>query len=78
MRKQYIYLGDSPLDFKDFRFVKGVVYYESEKINKKLEEYPLLRKILLDINELSKINRESQIFSIVTKQLKEQIEGGND
>ena len=33
-RKQYFYLGDT-LDFKDFRFTKGVTYFENDLIKKR-------------------------------------------
>ena len=43
-KKQYLYLGDN-LEFKDFSFSKGVVYFESDKIKlKKVNAFsPLLQ-----------------------------------
>lgn len=73
MGKQYMYLGNT-LDFKDFRFSKGVVYFENEKIKEKMEKYPLLKKILIDISQLGETPKNERLFSTITNQLKEQIE----
>nr|DAP18633.1 MAG TPA: hypothetical protein [Caudoviricetes sp.] len=71
-KKQYIYLGDT-LDFKDFRFTKGVTYFENDLIKEKFEKYPLLKKILVDINEVSTALQNEKLIEAVTHQIREQI-----
>ena len=47
-KKQYIYLGNN-IEFKNFSFSKGVVYFENDKIKEKMEKYHLIKKIIIDI-----------------------------
>lgn len=71
-KKQYIYLGDV-LEFKDIRFSKGVIYYSNEVIEAKLEKYPLLKRILVDINQASEALQNEKLLETVTQQIKDQI-----
>ena len=71
-KKQYIYLGDT-LEFKDIRFTKGVIYYSNESIEEKLEKYPLLKRILVDINQTSEALQNQKLLETVTRQIKDQI-----
>ena len=73
-KKQYLYLGDN-LEFKDFSFSKGVVYFESDKIKEITEKFPLLKKILIDIEAIGEIEKSERIFAVITNQLREQIKG---
>ena len=72
--KQYIYLGGN-LDFKEFRLVRGTVYYETDIIKEKIEKYPLLKKVLIDIEELGKIQQNEKLFESITESIKEEIKG---
>lgn len=71
-KKQYIYLGNN-IEFKNFSFSKGVVYFGNDKIKEIMEKFPLIKKILIDIEVIGKIERNENIFTIITNQLKEQI-----
>ena len=71
-KKQYIYLGDV-IEFKDIRFSKGVIYYSNEVIEAKLEKYPLLKRILVDINQASEALQNEKLLETVTQQIKDQI-----
>ena len=71
-KKQYIYLGNN-IEFKNFSFSKGVVYIENDKIKDIMEKFPLIKKILIDIEVIGKIERNENIFTVITNQLKEQI-----
>ena len=71
-KKQYIYLGNN-IEFKNFSFSKGVVYLENDKIKEIMEKFPLIKKILIDIEVIGKIERNENIFTVITNQLKEQI-----
>lgn len=71
-KKQYIYLGDT-LEFKDIRLTKGVIYYNNEAIEEKLEKYPLLKKTLVDINQASEALKNEKLLETVTQQIKDQI-----
>lgn len=71
-KKQYLYLGDT-LDIENIRFVKGVVYYETDLIKEKLEKYPLLKKILIEIKDASKTYKNERILSEITKKMEEQL-----
>ena len=71
-KNQYIYLGDT-LEFKDIRLTKGVIYYNNEAIEEKLEKYPLLKKTLVDINQASEALKNEKLLETVTQQIKDQI-----
>ena len=71
-KKQYIYLGDT-LECKDIRFTKGVIYYSNEVIETKLEKYPLLKRILVDVNQASEALQNEKLLETVTQQIKDQI-----
>ena len=71
-KKQYIYLGDT-LEFKDIRLTKGVIYYGNEVIEAKLEKYPLLKRILVDVNQASEALQNEKLLETVTQQIKDQI-----
>ena len=71
-KKQYIYLGNN-IEFKNFSFSKGGVYFENDKIKEIMEKFPLIKKILIDIEVIGKIERNENIFTVITNQLKEQI-----
>nr|DAN53285.1 MAG TPA: hypothetical protein [Caudoviricetes sp.] len=71
-KKQYIYLGDT-LEFKDIRLTKGVIYYSNEAIEEKLEKYPLLKRTLVDINQVSETLKNEKLLETVTQQIKDQI-----
>nr|DAJ45233.1 MAG TPA: hypothetical protein [Caudoviricetes sp.] len=71
-KKQYIYLGNN-IEFKNFSFSKGVVYFENDKIKEIMEKFPLIKKILIDIEVIGKIERNENIFTVITNQLREQI-----
>ena len=38
-----------------------------------MEKFPLIKKILIDIEVIGKIERNENIFTVITNQLKEQI-----
>lgn len=76
-KKQYIYLGGN-LDFKEFRLVRGTVYYETDIIKEKIEKYPLLKKVLIDIKELGKIQQNEKLFESITESIKEEIKGRSE
>ena len=71
-KKQYIYLGNN-IEIKNFSFSKRVVYFENDKIKEIMEKFPLIKKILIDIEVIGKIERNENIFTVITNQLKEQI-----
>ena len=71
-KKQYIYLGDT-LEFKDIKFTKGVIYYSNEVIETKLEKYPLLKRILVDVNQAREAVQNEKLLETVTQQIKDQI-----
>lgn len=74
--KKYIYLAET-FDCEDFRFSKGTVYVENEKIKEKIEKFPLLKKILVDVEELPTTEKNERLFETVVAEIREQINGGN-
>lgn len=73
---RYIYLGNE-LNFPDFRFTKGGIYY-GDKIEELKEKYPLLKKLLIDTEELPKFNRNEVFLNSITEEIKKEVEGGNN
>ena len=73
-KKQYIYLGNN-IEFKNFSFSKGVVYFENDKIKEIMKKFPLIKKILIDIEVIGEIEKSERIFAVITNQLREQIKG---
>lgn len=65
--KKYIYVGKN-LDLPKFLFIKGTVYY-GEDIEKLIEKYPLLSKILIPVEDYTKINKNSQYFDSIVDEI---------
>lgn len=65
--KKYIYVGKN-LDLPEFLFIKGTVYY-GEDIEKLIEKYPLLSKILISVEDYTKINKNSQYFDSIVDEI---------
>ena len=65
--KKYIYVGKN-LDLPEFLFIKGTVYY-GEDIEKLIEKYPLLSKILIPVEDYTKINKNSQYFDSIVDEI---------
>lgn len=74
--KRYIYLGNE-LNLPDFRFSKGGIYY-GDTIEELREKYPLLKKILIDTEELPKFNQNEILLNSITEELKTEIERGEN
>lgn len=73
---RYIYLGND-LNLPEFRFTKGGVYY-GEKIEELIEKYPLLGKLLIDTEELPQFNINNTVIEVLTEELKQETERGNN
>ena len=65
--KKYIYVGKN-LDLPEFLFIKGTVYY-GEDIEKLIEKYPLLSKILIPVEDYTRINKNSQYFDSIVDEI---------
>lgn len=65
--KKYIYVGKN-LNLPEFLFIKGTVYY-GEDIEKLIEKYPLLSKILIPVEDYTKINKNSQYFDSIVDEI---------
>ena len=65
--KKYIYVGKN-LNLPEFLFIKGTVYY-GEDIEKLIEKYPLLSKILKPVEDYTKINKNSQYFDSIVDEI---------
>jgi hypothetical protein len=65
--KKYIYVGKN-LDLPEFLFIKGTVYY-GEDIEKLIEKYPLLSKILISVEDYPKIDKNSQYFDSIVDEI---------
>ena len=65
--KKYIYVGKN-LDLPEFLFIKGTVYY-GEDIEKLIEKYPLLSKILIPVEDYLKIDKNSQYFDSIVDEI---------
>lgn len=68
MEKKYIFVGKN-LDLPEFFFSKGTVYY-GEKIERLIEKYPLLSKILVDVNKYQNLENNSQYFNSIVDEIK--------
>lgn len=71
--KKYIYLGND-LDLPEFRFSKSGVYF-GEKIEELKKKYPLLEKLLIDIEKLPEIKNNNIIFDKLTEELRKEMKG---
>ena len=72
--KKYIYLGNN-LDLPEFGFSKSAVYF-GEKIEELKKKYPLLDKLLIDIEELSDYQKNELFLENISKELMEEVKGG--
>lgn len=68
---KYIYLGKN-IDLPEFGFVKGNVYY-GEKIEELKKKYPLLDKLLINVEELSEYEKNELFLEKISQELKEEI-----
>lgn len=76
---KYIYLGKN-IDLPEFGFVKGNVYY-GEKIEELKKKYPLLDKLLIDVEELAGYEKNELFLEKISQELKEEIKekiGGSE
>ena len=76
---KYIYLGKN-IDLPEFGFVKGNVYY-GEKIEELKKKYPLLDKLLIDVEELAGYEKNELFLEKIFQELKEEIKekiGGSE
>ena len=76
---KYIYLGKN-IDLPEFGFVKGNVYY-GEKIEELKKKYPLLDKLLINVEELAGYEQNELFLEKISQELKEEIEektGGSE
>nr|DAX19227.1 MAG TPA: hypothetical protein [Caudoviricetes sp.] len=76
---KYIYLGKN-IDLPEFGFIKGNVYY-GDKIEELKKKYPLLDKLLINVEELSKYEKNELFLDKISQELKEEIEektGGSE
>ena len=69
---KYIYLGKN-IDLPEFGFVKGNVYY-GEKIEELKKKYPLLDKLLINVEELPEYEKNELFLEKISQELKEEIE----
>lgn len=69
---KHIYLGKN-IDLPEFGFVKGNVYY-GEKIEELKKKYPLLDKLLINVEELSEYEKNELFLEKISQELKEEIE----
>ncbi len=74
--KRYIYLGGN-IDLPEFGFVKGNVYY-GEKIEELKKKYPLLDKLLVNVEELAGYEKNELFLEKISQELKEEIKGGSE
>ncbi|WP_338953601.1 hypothetical protein [Fusobacterium nucleatum] len=65
--KTYIYVGKK-LDLPEFLFVRGTVYF-GEEIEKLIEKYPLLGRLLIPVEDYPKINKDYQYFNSIVDEL---------
>ena len=72
---KYIYLGKN-IDLPEFGFIKGNVYY-GDKIEELKKKYPLLDKLLINVEELSKYEKNELFLEKISQELKEEIKGGS-
>lgn len=76
---KYIYLGKN-IDLSEFGFVKGNVYY-GEKIEELKKKYPLLDKLLINVEELAGYEKNELFLEKILHELKEEIKekiGGSE
>ena len=76
---KYIYLGKN-IDLPEFGFIKGNVYY-GDKIEELKKKYPLLDKLLINVEELSKYEKNELFLDKISQELKEEIKekiGGSE
>lgn len=66
--KKYIFMGKN-LELPEFFFSSGTVYY-GEKIEKLIEKYPLLAKVLVDVEEYPKLEADSRYFNSIVDEIK--------
>lgn len=68
MRK-FIYLGDN-IDLPELNLSKGSVYF-GDKVVVILEKYPILTKLLVEVDKLPKFNINEVLLSKYTEELSE-------
>ncbi|WP_064579434.1 hypothetical protein [Streptobacillus moniliformis] len=68
IKKQYVYLGKN-IDLLGMRFNEGSVYY-GEKIEEFLERYPILSKLLIEVENVSKLKINKVVLDNITEELK--------
>lgn len=76
---KYIYLGKN-IDLPEFGFVKGNVYY-GDKIKELKKKYPLLDKLLINVEELAGYEKNELFLEKISQELKEEIKekiGGSE
>ena len=73
---KYIYLGRN-IDLPEFGFTKGNVYY-GDKIEELKKKYPLLDKLLVNVEELAGYEKNELFLEKISQELKEEIKGGSE
>lgn len=76
---RYIYLGKN-IDLPEFGFVKGNIYY-GEKIEELKKKYPLLDKLLVNVEELAGYEKNELFLEKISQELKEEVKekiGGSE
>lgn len=71
--RKYIHMGKS-MNLLDFRLDKGTVYF-GEKIERLLEKQPLLKKILIPVEEIETFENNEKLINEISNRI---IEGGNE
>nr|DAS86684.1 MAG TPA: hypothetical protein [Caudoviricetes sp.] len=66
--KKYIFVAKN-LDLPEFFFAKGTIYY-GEKIEKLIAKYPLLAKVLVDVEQYPKIEASSEYFDSIIDEIR--------
>lgn len=76
---RYIYLGKN-IDLPEFGFAKGNIYY-GEKIEELKKKYPLLDKLLVNVEELAGYEKNELFLEKISQELKEEVKekkGGSE
>ena len=76
---KYIYLGRN-IDLPEFGFTKGNIYY-GDKIEELKKKYPLLDKLLINVEELAGYEQNELFLEKISQELKEEVKekiGGSE
>ena len=73
---KYIYLGRK-IDLPEFGFTKVNIYY-GDKIEELKKKYPLLDKLLINVEELAGYEKNELFLEKIVQELKEEIKGGSE